>query len=380
MKCKGASANRGAFLALLALGFALHETVAATPADTDARRAAVAEAITAAMQKHAVPGVSIAVVNDYKIDWAQGFGVLKAGEDQPVSPTTLFQAASVSKPVAALVALRTVQLGKLTLDEDVDRRLLSWHFPPSQLLIKPITLRHLLSHSAGLTVHGFPGYDVDAAQPTLVQILSGSPPANTEPVKLLVKPGYMWKYSGGGYTVMQQLLLDVTGVPFPDYARQQVLEPLGMSHSTYEQPLPTARTAEAANGHTAGAKPMHGGWVIHPEMAAAGLWTTPSDLALVVIDVAGTISGRTGKILSGGMAAEMLKVQSGSYGLGFALNGTSRGFRFSHGGSNEGFRCVLIGLPATGQGVIIMTNSDSGGALLQQIVPVVEKIYEWPAP
>ncbi len=365
---------------LLATVLSATPAYAVTPATAEARREQVAQAIAASMKTHEVPGVSIAVVEDYRLDWAGGYGVLKAGESTPVTPPTLFQAASISKPVAALAALRTVELGKLTLDEDVDQRLTSWHIPASPLSAgRPVTLRRLLSHTAGLTIHGFGGYASDESLPTLLQVLSGAPPANTLPVKLLVKPGYMFKYSGGGYCVVQQLLIDVTGQPFPDYVRQQVLDPLAMTDSTYEQPLPANLRNRAAAAHREHAVPLPDGWHVYPEMAAAGLWTTPSDLAKVLVEIAGSANGRTGKVLSGGMVAEMLKPQSEKYGLGFAIRGQDRTFTFSHGGSNEGYRCLLIGIPATGQGCVIMTNSDTGDALLPEVAAAISQAYEWPS-
>ena len=214
--------------------------------------------------------------------------------------------------------------------------------------------------------------------PTLVQLLTGTPPANSPPVKIEIKPGYKFQYSGGGYSVVQQLLIDVTGMPFPEFMRQQVLDPLGMSHSTYEQPLPDKLFDQATSGHDRNGKPLAGHWHVYPEMAAAGLWTTPSDLALVVIDVAGTAAGRNGKLLSPGMTAEMLTVQSGAYGLGFGLKGDGRSMSFNHGGSNAGFRCLLMGMPATGQGAVIMTNGDTGDALLAQTMALVSQVYAWP--
>jgi CubicO group peptidase (beta-lactamase class C family) len=363
---------------LLAALACRHSAVAQQPAP-EALRSQVCEAIKAGMARHGVPGVSIAVVNNYRVDWAEGFGVAAAGGSRAVTPTTLFQAASISKPVSALAALRMVELGKLGLDEDVNLKLRSWHIPDSPLLVgRPITLRQLLSHSSGLNVHGFEGYATSAPLPTLVQVLSGVPPANSEPVKVLIKPGYKFTYSGGGYSVMQLLLIDTTGIAFPDFMRQQVLEPLGMATSTYEQPLPQALVEQAACGHRPDGKVIDGGWNVHPEMAAAGLWTTPSDLAQVIIAVAGTAAGRQPVLLSPGMAAEMLKVQSGKYGLGFALRGEGESLSFSHGGANQGYRCLLAGLAAKGQGVVIMTNSDKGGELLQELLPIVSQAYNWP--
>jgi CubicO group peptidase (beta-lactamase class C family) len=354
-------------------------TLAAADAAVDARRAQVADAIHASLKKHGVPGASIAVVNGCRIDWTAGFGTAEIGSSRTVTPDTLFQAASISKPVTALAVLRAVELRQLKLDEDVNSRLISWHIPPSPLSVgRPVTLRLLLSHSAGFNVHGFAGYARGMPVPTLVQVLAGAPPANSEPVKLLIKPGYKYMYSGGGYSIVQQLLADVTGTPFPDFMRRQVLDPLGMNRSTYEQPLPESLAAGAASGHRADGKAIDGRWHTYPEMAAAGLWTTPSDLAQVVIDVAGTMVGGKAKLLSPGIVAEMLKPQTGQYGLGFSLRGDGTSLEFSHGGANEGFRCVLAGIPSTGQGVVIMTNSDAGGNLLGEVVPVVSQAYGWP--
>ena len=351
------------------------------PAAEDSRRAQVSQAVVASMERNHVPGVSVAIVENYEVLWADGFGVATAGGDQPVTPTTMVQAASISKPVAALAALRTVELGSLKLDENINPRLVSWHIPASHLMVgRPVTLRKLLSHSAGLSVHGFGGYPAGEPLPSLVQVLNGAPPANSAPVKLLMKPGYKFSYSGGGYTVVQQLLIDVTGEAFPQYVRRQVLEPLGMDHSTYDQPLPAKYESQAATAHLADGQPIEGRWHVYPEMAAAGLWTTPSDLAKVVIEVAGTASGRTGHLLSPGMIAEMLKVQTGgsrTYGLGFAIRGKDRSLTFSHGGSNEGYRCLLVGMPATGKGAVIMTNAGGGSKLLQSVLPVIHDAYEW---
>ncbi len=345
----------------------------------DPRRAEVMAALTAAMERHAVPGASLAVVDHYQLAWAEGQGLTAADGSAAVTPTTLFQAASISKPVTALAALRLVELGKLNLDEDVNLRLMSWHIPASPLMIgNPVTLRRLLSHTAGLNVHGFAGYATDATAPTLLQVLAGAPPANSAPIKVEAKPGTTFRYSGGGYSIVQLLLTEVTGTPFPELMRQQVLTPLAMTHSTYDQPLPASLAESAASGHRAGRKPLEGNWHVYPEMAAAGLWTTPSDLARVVIEVASAASGRSAKLLSGQMATQMLTAQKGTYGLGFSLKGEGRSLAFSHGGSNEGFRCLLVGMPATGQGVVIMTNSDTGSALLPDVLAVVSRVYAWP--
>lgn len=346
----------------------------------DSRRAEVSQVLTAAMRDHQVPGASIAVIDDYRIAWAEGFGVAAVGRDEPVTPTTLFQAASISKPVAAIGALKLVELGRLQLDEEVNARLTAWRIPASPLTLgRPVTLRLLLSHSAGMTVHGFDGYDRTAAVPTLVQVLSGVAPANSRPVLVDQKPGYGFRYSGGGYSVVQQLIIDVTAQPFADYMRQHVLEPLDMKQSRYEQPLDERSISQAALGHRKNQTPVPGGFHVYPEMAAAGLWTTPSDLATLAIEVANTAVGRPGRVLSGATVSEMLKLQNDKVGLGFFIRGQGRGQSFGHDGANDGYRCELIMLPATGQGLVLMTNSDTGGQMYKSVNAAVRAAYRWPA-
>lgn len=331
------------------------------------------------MAHYKVPGVSVAVINDGKIEWARSYGVAEAGSDRAVSVDTLFQAASISKPVSALGALRLVERGKLALDEDVNAWLRSWRVPDSEFTkSKKVTLRRLLSHSAGTTVHGFRGYAEGEQVPTLVELLDGRKPANSAPVRVDLEPGTRFRYSGGGTSIAQQLIIDVTGKPFPQYMREAVLAPVGMKQSTYEQPLPASRAGQAASGHNMAGAVVKGRWHTHPEMAAAGLWTTPSDLARLAIEVQQAFAGRSNKVISKKMAAEMLKPVDGSYGLGFGVGGTGRALTFSHGGSNVGFRCMLFAYAETGQGAVVMTNGDGGAPLLGEILRAIAKEYDWP--
>jgi CubicO group peptidase (beta-lactamase class C family) len=324
--------------------------------------------------------VSVAVIDSFRIAWARGYGVREVGSTDPVTTQTLFQAASISKPVAALAALRLVQEGTLDLDENVNRKLTSWKVPENRFTTaQPVTLRRLLSHSAGLTVHGFRGYAATEQAPSLGQVLDGQAPSNSAPIRADTFPGARWRYSGGGYTVMQQLLIDVSGRSFPDLMRAKVLEPLGMAHSTYEQPLPGPLAANAASGHRTDGTVVKGKWHTYPEMAAAGLWTTPSDLARYAIHVSLSAAGRSSSVLARAFTTQMLTNQSGTYGLGPALGGQGRDASFSHGGANEGFRCHFIAFPERGQGAVIMTNSDAGGALASEILRAIAEEYDWPA-
>jgi CubicO group peptidase (beta-lactamase class C family) len=324
-----------------------------------------------------VPGVSIAVIHDGKIEWARGFGNTSIG-GPAVTPDTLFQAASISKPVAALAVLRLVQSGKLDLDTDVNQYLKTWKVPSNPLTDRTkVTIRQLLTHTAGLTVHGFAGYASDAPLPTLVQVLNGEKPANSAPIVVADPPGAKWQYSGGGYVIAQQLLQDVTGVPFPKLMHDTVLDPIGMTKSTYEQPLPASRMAEVALPYRGNGEPVPGGPHIYPEMAPAGLWTTPSDLARYAIEVQKSLAGTSNRVLSTAMVRQMLTPGLNHQGLGPGTGGSATHPYFTHGGANEGYRCNLIGYNE-GDGVVIMTNGDNGGQIANEIQRTVAREYGWP--
>jgi gamma-glutamyltranspeptidase len=324
-----------------------------------------------------VPGVSVAVIHDGKIEWARGFGVTRVG-GPAVTPDTLFQAASISKPVTAVAVLRLAESGKLNLDADVNQYLKTWKVPANTFTERTkVTLRELLTHTAGMTVHGFPGYAFDSALPTLVQVLNGEKPANTPAILVDTIPGTNWRYSGGGFVVTQLLLEDVTGQPFPKLMHDIVLGPMGMTRSTYEQPLPQSRMAEAAMPYRQDGQAVPGGPHVYPEMAPAGLWTTPSDLARYAMEVQKALAGKSGAVLSAAMAREMLKPGMNGWGLGVGTGGSAEHPYFTHGGANEGFKCNLVAYN-NGDGAVIMTNGDSGGALATEILGTIAYEYKWP--
>ena len=197
-----------------------------------------------------VPVVSVAVIDNGKIEWAKGYGVRETETNLPVTVDTLFQSGSISKPVAAMAALKMVQNGSLSLDEDVNKRLVRWKMPENEFTKEQkVTLRRLLSHSAGVSVWGFGGYRADAKLlPDVPQILDGSAPANTKPVRVIEAPGSKWSYSGGGFTVVQLLMTDVSGKPFAELMEETVLKKLGMKSSTY-QLLPPDTFQQVALGY-----------------------------------------------------------------------------------------------------------------------------------
>jgi CubicO group peptidase (beta-lactamase class C family) len=313
------------------------------------------------------------------IVFAEGFGVRRKGGDDAVAPTTIFQAGSVSKPIASLTALRLVARGKLELDRDVNEMLSSWQVPASPLATgKPITLRRLLSHTAGLSVHGFLGYLGDAVVPDLIEVLDGVPPANSPPIVVELAPGSKYQYSGGGYTVAQQLMIDVTDETYPDLARSLVFEPLAMSRSTCEQPLPAALRADAASGHFFPPSVVPGEYPTHPEMCAAGLWTTPSDLLRFGLAVQRAVAGAKDAILPQELAQEMLTPPKDSqYALGLEVTSIAGQVAFGHDGSNQGFKAGLMFLRDSERGMALMTNGDGGGRMLQPAVDLVAEIFGW---
>lgn len=331
------------------------------------------------MKHYHNPGVSIAVLHDYQIEWARGYGVKEAGRPDPVTTETLFQAGSISKPVAALAAMRLVEQGAIGLDEDINRYLVSWKVPANAAWQPRVTLRQLLSHSAGTTVHGFPGYAQGAPVPSLTQVLNGEEPANTAPVRVNILPGGQFRYSGGGTSIVQQMLIDVLGRPFPEIARELVLDPLGMEHSTYAQPLPEWYWSSASTAHPTNGKPLEGRWHTYPEMAAAGLWTTASDLARFALELQLIRAGKPGKTVSGATVQEMFSPQvAPGMGIGVMLDGSGTSRRFEHGGWDEGFVAKMVAYQEQGFGTVVMLNSNAGFPLLDEITRAIAAEYGWP--
>lgn len=230
------------------------------------------------MKFYKVPGLSVAVIKDFKIHWARAYGVKDLETKEPVTVETLFQAGSISKSVNAMIVMKKVEQGKISLDANINDKLVSWKLPDNDFTAKKkVTLRNLLSHTAGTTVHGFPGYAIDEKVPTVPQVLNGEAPANTAPVRVDLEPGTRFRYSGGGTTITQLALTDIEKKPYPEIARETVLKPLKMTNSTYSQPLPASWRPKAATGYRRDGSEVKGKIHIYPEMAAAGLWTTPTD-------------------------------------------------------------------------------------------------------
>lgn len=331
------------------------------------------------MAHYRVPGVSVAVINNGALEWAKGYGTLTAKGTVPVTTGTLFQAASISKPVTALAALSLVQRGTLHLDDDVNASLESWRVPDNAFTKqRKVTLRQLLSHSAGFNVEDVGSYAAGESLPSLLHTLDGRPPAHSDPIRVETVPGTQFRYSGGGYSVIQQLLIDVTRKPFPELMRDLVLDRSGMTSSTFQQPIPSGMESIAATGHDANGDPIEGRWYTFPQAAAAGLWTTPSDLARFAVELQRAYNGAPDAVLSVSLTKQMFTPQLNGYGLGVWLGGRDRSASFSHPGKNEGFTCMLFAYLDTGQGAVVMTNGDGGNGLFNEILRAIAHDYGWP--
>jgi len=267
--------------------------------------------------------------------------------------------------------------GKLNLDVDVSHYLRSWKLPNNRFTEeKKVTLRELLSHTAGATVHGFEGYAAGEKVPTLVQLLNGESPANSAPVTIDFVPGTKFRYAGGNYAIIQRILIDMAGEPFPDVMQELVLQPLHMVHSTFQQPIPEKLQPLVATPYGKDGKAIEGGPRTYPEMAVAGLWTTASDLALFALAIQNALAGMPGAVLSPSTAHQMLQPDLGFYALGFAIAGNGPNRYFSHPGVNAGFVAFLFAYEK-GDGVVLMTNGQNTKALGLEIIHALSKQYGW---
>ncbi len=331
------------------------------------------------MHYYHTPGVSVAVINDGKLEWARGFGLKDANANDSVDIHTLFQAGSISKPIFALAVMKLKQDGVIDLDKDVNQYLKSWKIPANNNWQPVITLRQLLSHTAGTTVHGFPGYLKSEEIPTVPQVLGGSGSTNTPEVRVNILPGSQFRYSGGGTTIAQLTVTDHLGKPFPAIISEKLFDPLNIKYSTYEQPLPHSKEQLAATAFPWKGQPVAGRFHVYPEMAAAGLWTNPSELARLVLEVQKGHAGKSTFFRKETME-EMFTPQKVAphIGIGFFLESKGDSSRFGHNGWDEGFVALLTAYKKAGKGAIVMVNSNEGYAIMDEIIRAIAKEYNWP--
>jgi CubicO group peptidase (beta-lactamase class C family) len=328
------------------------------------------------MAHYHVPGLSLACIHNGAVEWTQAFGVARVG-GEPVMPETLFQASSIGMPVTAVAVLRLVEQGKLNLDADVSQYLRSWRLPTNRFTEqKKVTLRELLSHTAGTTVHSFEDYAAGEKVPTLVQVLNGESPANSAPVTIDFAPGSQFRYAGGNYAIIQQILTDVTGEPFPELMEELILQPLHMVHSTFQQPIPEKLRPLVGIPFDKDGNAIGGGPHTSPMTAVAGLWTTPSDLALFALAIQDALVGKPAAIVSPSTAHEMLRPVRGNYALGFVIDGKGPNRYFFHPGANLGYLSFFFAYEK-GEGVVLMSNQQYSKALMLEVIHALAKQYGW---
>jgi CubicO group peptidase (beta-lactamase class C family) len=331
-----------------------------------------AMALDEVMRTLNIPSVSIALIDNGEIAWVASFGDLR--------PRPIYQAASLSKFVTAVAVMRLVQERQLDLDKDIRVYLTSWRLPDSpHAKGGAVTLRRLLSMTAGIGVPGYVGYPPGAPLPNLTEILDGLPPANSSPVTIEMTPGTAYAYSGGGYEIVEAVIQDVTGQPFATAMSRLVFEPTDMTDSAFAQSLPEPLIGRAASGHRPDGSELPGGWRVMPELAAGGLWSTAGDLAKLLVAVGRAARGTSTRLLTQQAAGSMLTRQPpGPYGLGAAVNGGGEELVLMKRGQNVGYQSYLILFPRLGKGLVVMTGSDNGTILANALVHRAAQAYGWP--
>lgn len=324
------------------------------------------------LEELGIPGLSVVFAVDGEIEWARAYGLADASSNRQMTTDTYLLAGSISKPVAAVRSLQLVENGVFHLDENINKYLTSWQVPDNEFTqTEKVTLRRILNHTAGLTVWGFPGYDKGDEVPSVVEVLDGK--GNTDPVRVFRQPGQAWQYSGGGYTIMQLAIVDTERSTFPQILKENVLDQIGMIGSTFENPLPDALHNKAATGYRANGDEVEGKWPIYPEMAAAGLWTTPSELVQYALEIQEILQSGQDGVLSYQTVSQMLDAESGTHGLGPSIED----HMFGHGGADEGFRARLYAWKDLPYAVVVMVNSDNGEIIRELLLSIASE-YELP--
>lgn len=329
------------------------------------------------MKHYNVAGLSVAVIDNYQIAWAKGYGYADKKEGRKVTTSTMFEPGSISKSLNAVGILYLAQQGKLDLYQDINQYLVNWKFPYDTVSHgKKITTAQLLSHTAGLSVHGFPGYQRDSVIAVVTDILDGRAPSNTEAVRSLAEPGTGPRYSGGGTLITQQMLTDLTKQPYEQYMYERVLRPLGMTNSSYNHPPAISQRKNLATGYKSNGNEVPGKYFVYPEKAAAGLWTTPTDICRYILEMQQAYHGKSSKVLN----QEMVKLHVTPYKNDVAM-GTFQQVRngekyFDHTASNEGFSGLFIAGLTNGKGAAIFVNSDDA-TIAFELINSIALAYNW---
>jgi len=329
------------------------------------------------MKHYNILGLSVAVIDNYQIVWAKGYGYADKKEERKVTANTLFEPGSISKSLNAVGILQLAQQGKLDLYQDINQYLVNWKFPYDTVSHgKKITTAQLLSHTAGLGVHGFPGYQRDSAIAAVTDILDGRAPSNTEAVRSVTEPGKESRYSGGGILITQQMLTDLTKQRYEQYIYEHVLRPLGMTNSSYNQPPAVNQRKNLATGYKSNGKEVPGKYFVYPEKAAAGLWTTPTDICKYILEMQQAYQGKSSKVLNQEMVKLHVTPYKNDVAMGTFIQNRNGEKYFDHTASNEGFSGLFIGGLTNGKGAAIFVNSDDA-SIAFELVNTIALVYNW---
>lgn len=328
------------------------------------------------MTEYKIPALSLAIINDGKIEWTNTYQNPSFSE-QNLNNSSIFQAASLSKPVTFFAALRMHTAGKIDLDENIENYLESYQLPQGKQTVEnPVTFRNIFSHTSGITSGGYQGYGSHHTIPTDVAVLKGSKGVNSPAIEVISTPNKVLAYSGGGYTLAEVALQDIFKDDFSNSMNQWILQPIGMENSEFTQPLQPSDSSKVAKGYTSNGVVLDGGWRNHPEQAAAGLWSNATDMATFLIEIYKGYQGQS-SIFSKSEIESILSHERDGHIYGFIVNKTDTGFAITHYGGNAGYRTGMTIDLNTGKGLVYLINSDNGGALGNELLLSASQVYRW---
>lgn len=333
--------------------------------------------VTGKMSEYNIPALSLAVINQGEIAWADIYQNANFSKEQKLDCTSIFQAASLSKPVTFLAAVRMYAAGEIDLDKNIQNYLKDFVLPQGkQTAENPVTFRNIFSHTSGINSGGYQGYAKDLALPADRDILKGSAGVNTPAIEVVTPPNETLAYSGGAYTLAEQALQDIYNDEFSNIMKKWILEPAGMKHSEFTQPLPASKSDQVAKGYTQSGGLVDGGWRNHPEQAAAGLWSNSIDMATFLIEIYRAYQGKS-SIFSQSDIKSIISHERDGHVYGFILNRSGDDISITHYGGNAGYRTGMTISLTSGNGLVYLINSDNGGPLGNELMLSASQVYNW---
>lgn len=334
--------------------------------------------ISKQMKQYSVSGLSLAVIRDGRLDEATAYGTLESGTTRNITTNSILNSCSISKFITAMLVLTLSDQAIVHLDEDVNDRLTSWNIPTNLFTSKKkITLRNLLSHQSGITdpPNSFEPYTLAKGLPKMSELLAGNTLYCPVPIAATYKPESEFHYSDANFCIIEQLLEDITGKSFSQLLEEFIFQPLQMKNSTLFSPNVIDKTDDFACGHNKDGTVTNEKYPFYPFAAASGIWTTPTDLSTLVIEIIHSLQGKGKLKLSQKTVQDMISPQGCSKwtGLGVFLDDSNEDLQIYSLGWGVGFQCMMVCYPHRGNGAVIMTNSDLGVHQMKGIIGEVLK-------